>query len=211
MPLERKNGLRQLLVGRAKESTSKDTSGSQLPPAPPPSINPFTPANMKKRKKDKEVVGEWELVPYNEEVPLKLPKTAKGKRRASLVKSNEDRHVAEVCPSNSTCNLQLELNKAVIPWNSTIREFQKGNAHYLANALEQPLLLPKDMAALKNVRQQDLFLSLKMNLALVSFSTHLNDFMLGCLFLFDKAFLYCFCAGYPRGVYSRGVGERCQK
>ena len=90
MPLERKNGLRQLLVGRAKESTSKDTSGSQLPPAPPPSINPFTPANMKKRKKDKEVVGEWELVPYNEEVPLKLPKTAKGKRRASLVKSNED-------------------------------------------------------------------------------------------------------------------------
>lgn len=40
-------------------------------------------------------------------------------------------------------------------------EFQKGHAHYLTEALEQPLLLPKDMAV-------DLFLSLKRDLALVS-------------------------------------------
>ena len=31
----------------------------------------------------------------------------------------------------------------------------------MANALEWPLLLPKDMDALKNVRQQDLFMSLR--------------------------------------------------
>jgi len=32
---------------------------------PPLSINPFAPANLKKRKKDKEVVDEGEVVPLD--------------------------------------------------------------------------------------------------------------------------------------------------
>ena len=91
--------------------------------------------------------------------------------------------MAEVRLQNPVWNPQLKLDETAIPWNSTIKEFQRGNAHYFANALEQPLMLPKDMAALKNVRQQDLFLSLKRDLALVSFSTCLNNPMLGYLFL----------------------------
>ena len=87
-------------------------------------------------------------------------------------------------PLNSTWNPRLELDSATIPWNYSIREFQKGNAHYVAVSLEQPLLLLKDIAALKNVRQLDLFLSLKRDLALVSFLTCLLDFMLGWLELF---------------------------
>nr|POF22007.1 hypothetical protein CFP56_35549 [Quercus suber] len=47
------------------------------------------------------------------------------------------------------------------------KELQKGHAHYIAKALELPLLLLKDMAALKNVRQPNLFLSLKRDRALV--------------------------------------------
>ena len=67
----------------------------------------------------------------------------------------------------------------------------------MADILEQPLLLPKDMIALKNVRQKDLFLSLKRNLALVSVWLHLLDFMLGCSFFFffffiDMVFPCCF-------------------
>ena len=38
----------------------------------------------------------------------------------------------------------------------------------MAEALKCPLLLPKDMDALKHMRQPDLFLSLKRYLALVS-------------------------------------------
>ena len=101
IPLERKKGLRELLVSRAKGSMPKDASGSQLPPAlppSPPSINPSTPANLKKRKKDKEVATEGELVPYDEGVPPKLPKITKGKGRASLVESKEVKHVAKVRP-----------------------------------------------------------------------------------------------------------------
>ena len=84
--LERKKGLHELFVRRAKGSMPKDTSGSHfllaVPPSPLSSVNPFTLANLKKRKKDKEVVEEGELVPHNKEVPPKLPRTAKDKGRA---------------------------------------------------------------------------------------------------------------------------------
>lgn len=78
MLLERKKGssLCALLAGRFKGSESKDVLGSKLPPPLPPfapPINPFTPVNLKKRKKDKERPKEGELVPYTEGVPLKLP------------------------------------------------------------------------------------------------------------------------------------------
>ena len=39
---------------------------------------------------------------------------------------------------------------------------------YFAQALKQPLLLPKDMEALRRMRQPDLFMSLKRDLAMVS-------------------------------------------
>ena len=61
MPLERKRGLHELLASKAKGSAPKDASGAQLPPPPLPpplSVNPFTLASLKKRKKDKEVVKE---------------------------------------------------------------------------------------------------------------------------------------------------------
>ena len=119
------------------------------------------------------------MVLTNEGVPPKVPKTAKGKHRDSSAESKEAKHVAEVCPPNPMWNPRLKLDGATTPWNSTIREFQRGNAHYLANALEQPLLLPKDMVALKNLKQQDFFLSLKRDLALVCLSTHFTNFMLG--------------------------------
>ena len=89
-----------------------------------------------------------------------MPKTAKGKQKASLAESKEAEHMAEVRPPNPTWTSQLELDEATVPWNSSIREFQRGNAQHIANTLEQPLLLPKDMAALKNLKQQDPFLSL---------------------------------------------------
>ena len=40
---------------------------------------------------------------------------AKGKGKASSIESKEDRHMAEVRPSNPTWNPQLELDGAVIP------------------------------------------------------------------------------------------------
>nr|POE76684.1 hypothetical protein CFP56_76376 [Quercus suber] len=92
------------------------------------------------RKKDKDVVEDGELVPYNKGVSPKLPKTAKGKGRASSVESKEAKHVAEGVPERER--------------------------PLCSDTMKQPLLFLKDMAALKNVKQQDLFLSLKRDLAL---------------------------------------------
>ena len=75
------------------------------------------------------------------------------------MKSKEVEHSVDVC--HLAWNPQLELDGAAIPWSSFIKEFQRGYATYVAEALERPCLLPKDMVALKNMRQQDLFISLK--------------------------------------------------
>lgn len=134
---------------------SKDALASQLPlTLPPPllpSINLLAPIGLKKRKKDKKVVEDGELVLYDKGVSSKQLKMTKGKGRAFLVESKVAEHVAEV--RHPAWNPRLELDGTTIPWNSSIREFQRGNAHHVVDALEWPLLLPKDMDALKNIRQ----------------------------------------------------------
>ena len=86
----------------------------------------------------------------------KKQKMAQDKGRATSVESRGDPSVAEVSQQHHTWALQLELDRShgiAIPWNSSIREFQRGNSSYIAEALEQPLLLLKDMAALRHMRQ----------------------------------------------------------
>ena len=55
-----------------------------------------------------------------------------------------------------------------IAWDSSIRHYRRGHAGHVAEALEQSLLLPKDMEAYRNFSQPELFLSLKRGLAMVS-------------------------------------------
>ena len=109
------------------------------------------------------------MVPQKE---AKQQKTAKDKR-VSSVDSRKEPNGAEVCQQQRTWASQLEMEGAAIPWNSSVREFQRGHSAYVAKALEQPLLLPKDMEALKHMRQPDLFMSLKRDLAMVSSSSYL--------------------------------------
>ena len=64
--------------------------------------------------------------------------------------------------------LLIEIGGAPIPYDSMIKESSRGHSMYFAQALEQPLILPKDMEALSRMRQPDLFMSLKRDLAMVS-------------------------------------------
>ena len=52
---------------------------------------------------------------------------------------------------------------------ASLRDFNKGEGTYVADALERSLLLPADMADLKNLRRQELFLSMKRYLGMVRF------------------------------------------
>ena len=66
MGMNKNKGLHELLANRAKKSAPKDASRSQpplaLPPPPPPTVNPFVVTNLKKKRKEKELAKEGELV-----------------------------------------------------------------------------------------------------------------------------------------------------
>ena len=62
----------------------------------------------------------------------------------------------------------MELDGAPLLSDASIRDFQQGTAGYVADAVEQSLLLPKDMADLRSMRQHEVFLGLKRDLAMVS-------------------------------------------
>ena len=55
--------------------------------------------------------------------------------------------------------------------NASRWDFQKGEGTYVADALERSLLLPTDMTELKNLRKQEVFLSIKRYLGMVRLST----------------------------------------
>ena len=61
-----------------------------------------------------------------------------------------------------------------IPFDATLRHYRGGHVGLMAEALQQPLLLPQDMAAYKTFNHPNLFLSLKRDLAIVSYSAHLS-------------------------------------
>nr|XP_023905492.1 uncharacterized protein LOC112017258 [Quercus suber] len=71
--------------------------------------------------------------------------------------------------------LELEDREVVVPLKTTkqqketsVRNYDKGRAGLIAEALEQPLLLPRDMELYRRFSQYDLFMSLKRDLAMIT-------------------------------------------
>ena len=59
-----------------------------------------------------------------------------------------------------------------IAYDATLRHYRGGHSGLMAEALQQPFLLPQDMAAYRSFNHPDLFLSLKRDLAMVSNSAN---------------------------------------
>ena len=74
---------------------------------------------------------------------------------------------------------KLEVDGAPIAWDASLRHYRGGHAGHVAEALEQPLLLPKDMEAYRSFTHPELFLSLKRDLAMVSDLIHHSIKILG--------------------------------
>ena len=66
-----------------------------------------------------------------------------------------------------TWSPKLKVDGVTIPYTASVREYNRGRAGYIAEALEQPVLLPRDMEAYRRFSQPELFLSLKRDLAMV--------------------------------------------
>ena len=78
-----------------------------------------------------------------------------------------------------------------IAMEASLRHFRGGHAGRMADALQQPLLLPQDMAAYRSFNHPDLFLSLKRDLAMVSNSVHSPYIFICIFFLKYKSLHYC--------------------
>lgn len=61
----------------------------------------------------------------------------------------------------------MALDGAPLTSDSSTQDFDNRRAGYIANFVEQALLLPRDMTELCNLKKHEMFLSLKKDLALV--------------------------------------------
>ena len=91
--------------------------------------------------------------------------------------SREEPPVTQVRRPICTWSPKLEVDGVLIAYDATLRHYRGGHAGLVAEALEQPLLLPKDMEAYRNFNHPEFFLSLKRDLAMVSDSIHYSSFI----------------------------------
>ena len=82
--------------------------------------------------------------------------------------------MGQVRRSPRTWSPVLEVDGAPIAMDASLRHFRGGHAGRMAEALQQPLLLPADLAAYRSFNHPDLFLSLKRDLAMVSNSVQFS-------------------------------------
>ena len=77
--------------------------------------------------------------------------------------------MAQVHRPTRTWSPKLEVDGVPIAWDASLRHYRGRHAGHLAEALEQPLLLPKNMEAYRNFNHPKPFLSLKRDLAMVGY------------------------------------------
>ena len=127
-------------------------------------------------------------------------------RRSNSVDSREEPPVAQVCRPTRTWSPKLEVDGVPIANDASLRHYCGGHASHVAEALEQPLLLPKDMEAYRNFNHPELFLSLKRDLAMVSDWIHCSTFILLHFLIFysiDKTLLLFFFRSHNRFSWLR--------
>ena len=81
-------------------------------------------------------------------------------RRSNSVDSQEEPPMAQVPRLTRTWSPKLEVDGVPIAYDATLRHYRGGHAGLVAEALEQPLLIPKDMEAYRNFNQPSRTLSI---------------------------------------------------
>ena len=193
-----KKSLKELLGSRGKGQPSVGQS-SKGPPSPQAKVLPpaapqgasepglkVIPDLKKKRPVGTSEEGEVVAQPAKQQKTTRAPRS----RRGSSSERRDEEDTAEVRVLPRTWSPKLELEGVAIPYNASIREYNHGRAGYVAEALEQPLLLPRDMEAYRRFSQSEIFLSLKRDLAMVSDPSAVSLTLLISLDIF-KAFWFC--------------------
>ena len=171
--------LRELMKSKNRASSLQDKNKSKPPVNPPPPPPPpqlpvdlgLKPNPNLRKNRQPEVTEEGEMGPSK---GSKQPKQSQDQRsrRSNYVDSREELPVAQVPRPTRTWLPKLEVDGVPIAYDASLRHYRGGHASHIAEALERPLLLPKDMEAYRNFNHLKLFLSLKRDLAMVSCLNH---------------------------------------
>ena len=171
--------LKELMRNRNKAPSPQDKNKSKDPANPPPPP-PQVPVDLGlkpnpdlRRKRPVDSAEEGELGPSKGNKQARQTQDH-GSKKSHSVDNREKPLAAQVRRSPRTWSPVLEVDDAPITIDATLRHFRGGHAGLMAEALQQPLLLPQDMAAYRSFNHPDLFLSLKRDLAMVSNSTHFS-------------------------------------
>ena len=150
------------------------------------------------------MLEEGEMGPWKGTKQQKMVPEARS-RRSQSVESREEQHRADVRVTQHIWSPRLEVDRAPIPWGASVREFQKGRVGHITKALEQPLLLPKDMDGYRRLKKNDIFLSLKKDLVMVNcLSIYEFTYQITFLFLTYSIFMN-FWLDYLTNFCGRGV------
>ena len=155
--------------GKGQSSKAPAKSQAQDPPPTAPQVpsDPGLKVNPDlKKKRPVDVPEEGEVAPR----PAKQQKATRGQRskRANSVESRDEENRAEVRVNPRVWSPKMELDGVAISYTALVREYNRGRAGYIAEALEQPVVLPQDIEAYRRFSQPELFLSLKRDFAMVS-------------------------------------------
>ena len=104
--------------------------------------------------------------------------------------NREEALVAQVRRPARTWSPELEVDGMPIAFVATFRHYRGGHAGLVAEPLEQPLLLPQDMAAYRSFNHPELFISLKRDLAMVSDSAYFFFIYIYLHFIAEVSFYY---------------------
>ena len=126
--------------------------------------------------------------------------------------NREEPPVAQVRRPARTWSPMLEVDGMPITYDATLRHYRGGHAGLVAEALEQPLLLPQDIEAYRTFNHPELFLSFKRDLAMVSDSVHFSSFYIYFLAFYSNndilsLLLFFYFLGHTTSFCGRGVGK----
>ena len=141
------------------------------PPAPhQPSRQPLQPARLdtaelkrRREQKDKEAVNVGKSHPTREEDTQRAAKQPKTRHQAP---QGQERFDSELSVSQAWLPTPMHGGEPLRD-DASIRDFNGGIGCHVASAIEEALLLPKDMAEIKNVRKNELILNNERYLGMV--------------------------------------------
>ena len=150
--------LRELIKGRNIAPTPQEAHKSK-PPVNPPPPPPQLLANLRlkpnlelRRKRQQEAPKKGKIGPPKGNKQQKKSQDQRS-RRSNSVESREDPPVAQVRRPSPIWSPKLEVDGVPFAWDTSIRHYHGGHAGHAAEALEQPLLLPKDIEAYRHFGQ----------------------------------------------------------